>query len=645
MRTWVQRLRSRLYRDTYLPKLRIPRATISKCGNKRHEAPTLKRAMASDTSRDPASNYTGWTNEDLIQRVAQLERELEKLKDEHRLPPSKAPRVPVAKPKREERKFDPSKYSTRLIALKFAYLGQRYNGFEYTPNVQTLYPTVEEALWRALVKGRLISPPGSDDPARAQVSWEGCEYSKCGRTDKGVSAFGQVIGIRVRSQRPLERSASATLSKIGDTGTNGAAERVLESANVPSNSDESGLAPRDDGSASESQAFDPVRDEIPYAQVLNRLLPPDIRVLAWCPSPPEGFSARFSCRERQYRYFFTQPAFSATPGAAGLSRGLAMDPTTGAPIREGWLDTAAMQRAAKKYEGLHDFRNLCKIDPTKQLTDFTRRIFFSDVRPVSTESQPAAYVRDTAYTHGLQRPESAEDGVLSFDRQGSPQVYEFVLHGSAFLWHQVRHMVAILFLIGQGLEKPELVDQLLDVSTNPCRPHYDLADDAPLVLWDCIFPREDDPDRKDALDWIYIGDTARGLQDNAVKGSSTQNKGALGLGGVVNETWTLWRERKMDEILAGSMLNIVARQGDSADLDVPGKGRVPGKTRPSQKVFGGGDSPRLAGRYVPVMQRPRQEAVEAINAKWLAKNSDKVVQRQGDNGRSAPFVESDLYSS
>jgi tRNA pseudouridine38/39 synthase len=28
------------------------------------------------------------------------------------------------------------------------------------------------------------------------------------------------------------------------------------------------------------------------------------------------------------------------------------------------------------------------------------------------------------------------------------------IKGSAFLWHQVRCMVAVLFLIGQGLESP-----------------------------------------------------------------------------------------------------------------------------------------------------------------------------------------------
>lgn len=40
-----------------------------------------------------------------------------------------------------------------------------------------------------------------------------------------------------------------------------------------------------------------------YCKVLNRLLPKDIRVVAW-KVVPENFSARFDCKKRTYRYFF-----------------------------------------------------------------------------------------------------------------------------------------------------------------------------------------------------------------------------------------------------------------------------------------------------------------------------------------------------
>jgi tRNA pseudouridine(38-40) synthase len=189
---------------------------------------------------------------------------------------------------RPKRNFDPSRYSTRFIALKFAYLGQRYNGFEHHVNNITPLPTIEEVLWRALTKAKLLVHTGTPPEDPDQVNWEGCEYSKCGRTDRGVSAFGQVVGLRVRSSQPLQQC-------------NGDVDKVA---------------------SEDVHHFDPIRDELPYVQILNRLLPSDIRVLAWCPNPPKDFSARFSCRERRYRYFFTQPAFAPTPGAWGLSLGL-----------------------------------------------------------------------------------------------------------------------------------------------------------------------------------------------------------------------------------------------------------------------------------------------------------------------------------
>lgn len=43
--------------------------------------------------------------------------------------------------------------------------------------------------------------------------------------------------------------------------------------------------------------------ELPYMVMLNRNLPDDIRVLAWAPVGPD-FSARFSCMQRTYKYFF-----------------------------------------------------------------------------------------------------------------------------------------------------------------------------------------------------------------------------------------------------------------------------------------------------------------------------------------------------
>lgn len=41
------------------------------------------------------------------------------------------------------------------------------------------------------------------------------------------------------------------------------------------------------------------------------------------------------------------------------------------------------------------------------------------------------------------------------------------IEGQAFLWHQVRALMAILFLVGEGKEQPSIVATLLDVQTHP----------------------------------------------------------------------------------------------------------------------------------------------------------------------------------
>ena len=47
---------------------------------------------------------------------------------------------------------------------------------------------------------------------------------------------------------------------------------------------------------------------------------------------------------------------------------------------KGRLKIEKMQAAAKKLEGLHDFRNMCKVDASKQITTFERRVFQASIQ-------------------------------------------------------------------------------------------------------------------------------------------------------------------------------------------------------------------------------------------------------------------------
>lgn len=522
-------------------------------------------------------------------------------------------------------------------------MGQRYNGLEFHPNNKTPLPTVEEELWKALNKARLVFPTPNPLLGQDEPNWEGCEYSKCGRTDKGVSAFGQVVGIRVRSNRRVIRvEKPASLEDAGTEREESSKPKDVETAAQPavpitSLGEDSTPTPSSTSESGRDEALSSpqIDDEIPYCKMLNRILPPDIRMLAWCPAPPVDFSARFSCKERRYKYFFTQPAFTPTTGSAGLLSEPNKPALSTGRRREGWLDIDAMQEAAHKFNGLHDFRNFCKLDSSKQIENFERRIFHADIEEIDSRQGPVGYVG----TPGFQQYEHADetrgrhldDGLTG--QSSTPTIYTFTLHGSGFLWHQVRHMVAVLFLVGQGLESPSVIDDLLDVSKTAGKPQYEMADDAPLVLWDCIFPREGTDSRADALEWVYEGDDT-GEEAGHVGGA--KGAGNLGPVKVVDDLWRVWRRRKMDEVLAGSLLDVVAgraiRGSDTSPAEVIGMEGTVGKRAGSQKVFHGGDGPRVVGKYVPVMQKPRMESVETINARYAKRKGFEQKEETREAG-------------
>ena len=99
------------------------------------------------------------------------------------------PPPPQQQKKNNKKAFDPSTSLYRQVYLKLAYDGSSYGGF--TENIinegnsnsnskNDVNDTVEFHMFQALQKAKLI------------VDRFTCNYTRCGRTDRGVSAFGQV---------------------------------------------------------------------------------------------------------------------------------------------------------------------------------------------------------------------------------------------------------------------------------------------------------------------------------------------------------------------------------------------------------------------------------------------------------------------
>lgn len=455
----------------------------------------------------------------------------------------------------------------------------------------------------------------SEERVKLDVSWEGCEYSKCGRTDKGVSAFGQVIGIRVRSNRPKPKTKGEEEKQERAVNGDGEDSSAQSSHDVDNPISDPPSSP--DVAPSEPPFSD--ASELPYISLLNAVLPPSIRILAWCPNPPPDFDARFSCRQRQYKYFFTNPAFLPTPGPLGMTYADGRPSQT----REGWLDIDRMREAAAKLVGTKDYRNLCKIDASKQMSSCVRRIEYAGIEEWSASGAEFSRSRhlNSDGTEGV-RSLARKMGIGDFI-DDEPKVYTFTVHGSAFLWHQVRCMVAVLFLVGQGLEEPSIVDELLDVESYNAKPHYEMADDAPLVLWDCVFESEQEAG-KHGLTWIYAGD------ESSVATLTAKHDGKFGSGGLVDSLWSQWRKAKIDEILSGSLLDLALAQGDGTAMQRGGF-RDPSSASRSQKVFDGSDSGRVAGGYVPLMQRPKIAPLQEQNERYIngAKGRRRLARNLG----------------
>lgn len=315
---------------------------------------------------------------DVLKHTLALQTELAKL---HTSISGDQGKPAIRKRARIQAPLDFGKYESRWIALRVAYDGAVYHGMSSQQGIgrDSLYDptritdknrTVEDCLFAALMKTKLIEAVND------------CGYSRCGRTDAGVSAVGQVVGVKVRGPKRA--------TPVGDK-----------------------------------------QDELPYVAILNRALPEDIRVLAWAHAP-DAFHARFDCQWREYCYFFAR----------------------------GTLNVEAMQEAAAMLVGTHDFRNFSCRDASKaEGYSQTRHILCASIRAC----------HEARVASGL-------------------DMYRLGIRGNAFLYHQIRCTMGILFLVGHGLEPPSVVRRMLDLHLTPTKPCYEMASETPLVLSSCGYP-------------------------------------------------------------------------------------------------------------------------------------------------------------
>lgn len=261
------------------------------------------------------------------------------------------------------------------------YEGWAHSGLAWQPPTSpTPLPTVEGCILEALERARLI------EPAKDKEGF-GCGFERCGRTDAGVSSSAQVINLWVRSELedpmnvgirydPVQQSAQQDKT---DGGTQALGSHPVNKIRKP-----------------------PSPVEVPYISLLNRHLPPTIRILAWSPVSA-SFSSRFSCIWRHYKYFFSSSAVQPFL-QSNFDYGSPYNLDTSGDKRLEWqqrlaeidwrgmeLDVEAMRSAVARLVGDHDFRNMCKVDPPKQLPTHRRSVVSASIDHVEGE-EPDMFV-------------------------------------------------------------------------------------------------------------------------------------------------------------------------------------------------------------------------------------------------------------
>ncbi|OMH81280.1 tRNA pseudouridine(38/39) synthase [Zancudomyces culisetae] len=498
----------------------------------------------------PVTEYDNVERSNLIARIQQLETELSKrdldlkklrnkLSTQNRnIHMDYTDRRKDSK-KNKSGEFDIKKYPRRKIALKVSYFGWDYYGFTKNGNLlddekgkeeQETWPTVEGELFIALKRCHMI------------VNEADCDYSRCGRTDKGVSGFGQVISLYVRTKGEFVEQTA------GDSDQ----ELYMD----PINNGKAVKLPSEEA-------------EFPYPKMLNSLLPQYIRVIAWSPVNSE-FSARFSCKARQYRYIFPKQN----------------------------LDIEAMNKAAQLYMGTHDFRNFCKLDLGKNIKNFERTILEAKVVPL--EFSPL--------------------NPFFGDSKEMGSWYQFRVKGTAFLWHQVRCLVAILFLVGQGLESPSIISKMMDINCFSGKPEYEMASDIPLILEDCEYSESD-------VNWVYFN------------GNSSDYSSLTLLDKGLNSMWQELGIKAITSTLLLYKMNTLplVSQASTTSEDVGSESSLTcwqdlRKTNLSNskapEIIAGGGKVLNIKNYIPIEKRKCNEPVELRNKRFREKMALKLPNEQ-----------------
>lgn len=316
-------------------------------------------------------------------------------------------------PRKKPRHFDMSRYGQRHVALRLMYTGWRFHGFAAQVDSDN---TVEAHLFSALLKVRLIS------------SRTDCDYSRAGRTDVGVSASSQVIGLRVRSNIKPPSTGHRELDYL----------KVLNKV-LPQGIRCTAWTPVCDGNSPYPTIYE--GDPDPIKEYWNSVINGSVKEKVNIRRPGQKFSARFDAAYRSYKYFFVRGA----------------------------LDITAMRKGAGYFEGTHDFRNFCRID--ENITNFERHMYAVQIRRMKDDSA---------------EDENGDDEYTMYYIfvKGQAFLWHQIRCMAAVLF-DVGMSCEDPVVIKQMLDDAKIKTGVFSNG----RPQYKMAPPTPLLLYECEYPK------------------------------------------------------------------------------------------------------------------------------------------------------------
>ncbi len=209
----------------------------------------------------------------------------------------------------------------------------------------------------------------------------------------------------------------------------------------------------------------------------------------------------------------------------------------------------------------------------------------------------------------------------------------------------MRHIVALLFLVGARLEPPSIIDRLLWTSDRTAttiqmhgqdpplpvqdrKPGYEMADDLPLILWQCGFnnaqlswrvdntPRPGDVPLPAGARNPFAADAAH--PRNLLSAEETFRRQYL-------EMYQTWTEQRLKAVVLQHHLASFAQFAPA-----PGDSSEPRDERLKMTPNGAGRSTHTRS-YIPLFERDMAPTPDDQNARWAAGRGQKRLQKRMEN--------------